>query len=131
MKGVISLEFIGAANFDTLRQFERFEQSFIKVDIDKNYHPFSRPGPVVLRLYKSENGDIAAQEVFGKRDYSKANSKGTRGVNLCYVLEENEIYWIKERLSWKRTAYYYAAVTPDGDVVELSELQAKEWLSDL
>ena len=132
MKGSISLEFIGAATADMLRQFEKLESRIgFGWDDDRPTHPFDRRGPCVLRMYKNENGDVRGEIIWGKRDYSKANSKGTRGVYVHYVLEENELYWIKSPQSWRSTSIYFAAVTPLGDVRRLSDEEAEEWLSAL
>ena len=132
MKGSISLEFIGASTADMLRQFEKLESRFgFGGDDDTPRHPFDRSGPCVLRVHRSESGKVCGEQVWGKRDYSKANSKGTRGVYVHYVLEENELYWIKAPQSWRSTSIYFAAVTPVGDIKRLTDEEAEEWLSAL
>lgn len=132
MKASLALEFIGAATADMLRQFERLESKYgFGWDDDKPTHPFDRRGPCVLRMCRNEDGDVWGEQIWGKRDYSKANSKGTRGVYLHYILHENELYWIKSPQSWRSTSIYFAAVTPTGDIRRLTDKEAEEWLSAL
>ena len=42
----------------------------------------------------------------GQRDYSRANSKGSRGVYLYYALPPG-LYEVSEPLSWKQTRRYF------------------------
>lgn len=132
MRGHLELEFINASNYDMLRQFDRsFPKFGYGVGKDKPSHPFQYPGPCVLRLYKDCDGVIQWEQIWGKRDYSRANSKGTRFVYVHYILKENELYWVKAPQSWSSVSYYYAAVTPSGDVKRITDEEAKEWLSAL
>lgn len=57
----------------------------------------------------------------GKPDYALANSKGTRGVCVSYILESGCVYEVAAPQSWSATRRYYATVTGDGDVVEISK----------
>lgn len=132
MKASLKLEFIGAANYDMLRQLDRSMPVLgFGIGVDRPSHPFQFPGPCVVRFYKDVDGAIALEQIFGSRDYSRANSKGTRGVYINYVLHENELYCVKEPISWRRVSYYYAAVTPSGDVTSITDQEAQEWLSAL
>lgn len=132
MRGHLELEFIGAATADMLREFEKLESRFgFGLDDGAQRHPFQRPGPCVLRMYRNKDGRIIGEQIWGKRDYSRANSAGTRFVYVCYVLDENELYWIKSPQSWRSVSYYFAAVTPTGEVKRISDEEAEEWLSDL
>mgnify|MGYP001482488234 FL=1 len=56
-----------------------------------------------------------------KLDYSRANSKGSRGVYAEYILESGKIYDVKQQISWKRVHRYFCTVNQDGDIVILSE----------
>lgn len=57
------------------------------------------------------------------KDYSRANSKGSRGIFAEYILESGKIYDIKDdRLR------YFARVTDNGDVKSMSESEVKEWV---
>lgn len=63
-----------------------------------------------------------------KLDYSRANSKGSRGVYAEYILESGKIYDVKQQISWKRVRRYFCTVNQDGDIVILSESEVVEWL---
>lgn len=61
----------------------------------------------------------------GQKDYSEANSIGSRGVYLYFHLREGRIYEVHELQSWRRSRRYFCTVS-GGDVVEMSadEVQA-------
>lgn len=63
-----------------------------------------------------------------KKDYSRANSKGSRGVYAEYVLESGRMYEVKEQVSNKRTIRYFCTVDGDGNVIDIPESEVKEWL---
>lgn len=43
-------------------------------------------------------------------DYSKSNSKGTRGIWCSYFLQEDFIYEISKPVSWSTTDRYFAKI---------------------
>lgn len=55
----------------------------------------------------------------GMRDYRDANSSGSRGVYLTFVLYEGRIYEVQEVLSWSRKRRYLCRVE-QGRVVEMA-----------
>lgn len=61
----------------------------------------------------------------GQKDFSEANSVGSRGVYVYYHLREGEIYEVHELLTWKASRRYFCTVR-EGQVVEMStdEVQA-------
>ena len=128
MKAALSLEFIGANTHDYLRGAERLmELAGVKL------HPEDRVrgGPWVAALRRDAGGAIRLDFLAGKRDYSKANSKGSRGVYVHYVLEQDRLYWVQSPKSWKSTIRYYAAVTAAGGIRTLTADEAKEWIDAL
>lgn len=60
-----------------------------------------------------------------KKDYSRSNSVGSRGVYAVYILETGKIYEIKDHKD-----RYYCTVTDNGNIVRLSEDEVKEWLKN-
>lgn len=58
------------------------------------------------------------------KDYSRTNSKGSRGVYAIYILEDGKLYEVKNR---KRR--YFAQVI-DGYVREIDQEDAETWLND-
>ncbi|MFA5348517.1 MAG: hypothetical protein WC294_10290 [Methanoregula sp.] len=61
----------------------------------------------------------------GKNDYSRANSKGTRGIFCYYILESDHIYEVKEPLSWSRAERYFCRVSDDGEIVRITEKEVE------
>jgi len=57
--------------------------------------------------------DIKKPEGFVKsylkphKDYTNANSVGTRGVFAYYIIQEAKIYEVLRPLSWNRSEHYY------------------------
>ena len=130
MKAILSLEYIGAATWDRLRQFERFERMIIGGQPLPVDHPdyMAQPGPRVTR-YALEGDTWIVSEVHGQRDYSGANSRGTRGVMVRFILDDSAIYRVKEPVSWRNCAHYFAAVDADGAVLKMEQQEALKWAS--
>lgn len=55
------------------------------------------------------------------KDYTHANSKGTRGVFLWYILESGNIYEVNQQISWKNWDRYFCTVDEEGDILKLEE----------
>lgn len=60
-----------------------------------------------------------------KKDYSRSNSVGSRGVYANYILESDHIYDVKDHKD-----RYYCTVTDNGNIVRLSEDEVREWLKN-
>lgn len=58
-----------------------------------------------------------------KKDYSRANSKGSRGVYAVYILESGKIYDIKDN-----KFRYFAIVENDGNIKEIPETEVLKCL---
>jgi len=63
----------------------------------------------------------------GARDYSKANSVGSRGIMVSYLLQTGPIYEISEPTSWGTTERYFARVV-DGKLVRMTADQVNACL---
>jgi hypothetical protein len=78
----------------------------------------SGPGPFhipcrawVVRLVG--DGTATREFVGGRADYSHANSKGSRGIELHYFLPPGR-YEVSSPQAWRRTDRYILTVHPDG-----------------
>ncbi len=60
------------------------------------------------------------QDVTATVDYADANSAGTRGVMLYYILESGHVYHVQYTPSWGRTAQYFCRVTHEGEIEQIS-----------
>lgn len=69
------------------------------------------------------------RELRGKRDYSRANSRGSRGIYVHYLLESGHLYWVTSKTSWRCTETYYCAVTDTGDINRVDKGDVPKWLN--
>jgi hypothetical protein len=65
-----------------------------------------------------------------KLNYSRANSKGSRGIYAEYILESGKLYDVKEQTSWKKTHRYFCTVSQEGDIIILPESKVMECLKN-
>lgn len=88
-------------------------------------------GPVERR---PSVGKIVAYDLFdgweldwvrGRIEFSQANSKGSRGVRISFVLEEGPVYRLRHFVSWKREVIEYIQWV-GGERIEWTEEQAKD-----
>lgn len=63
----------------------------------------------------------------GQKDYSLANSSGSRGIYFYYFLEPG-LYEINERKTWKRAERYFAWIVNEQTLCKLTREEAMEWL---
>jgi hypothetical protein len=81
---------------------------------------FGRVGDALLGDWPNRWGVwdvVMGREVYGRTDYSQANSKGSRGVRIWYTLESGRRYKVRSPQSWKSTDEYICHVAEDGDIV--------------
>ena len=64
-----------------------------------------------------------------KKDYSQANSVGSRGVFAYYILEENKVYEVKSPKTWKHSDRYFCTVI-GGEIFELTQEEVDTWLKN-
>lgn len=62
------------------------------------------------------------------RDYSRANSCGSRGVRANYFLEPNKLYEVQCNSTWKKKENYFCIVEAN-TIKKLSPQEAVEWLN--
>ena len=63
----------------------------------------------------------------GSTDYSRANSKGSRGVYLWYWLEEGKLYDVYSFVSWGRADRRYVLCDSAG-IHRVDKTEALAWL---
>lgn len=133
MKATLNLEFIGA---DTYQKFSA---------ITKMYNGLA-PGvgdyliggtpkgmkPWVAEITGSDDKFKLSRSFLKPNwDYKNANSKGSRGVMLWFILESDKLYEVYARASWKNSNRYFCTVNVTGDIYYLNDEEVKEWLSAL
>ncbi len=66
----------------------------------------------------------------GHRDYSNANSKGTRGITIIYLLDDGHIYEAKYKTSWRHEERYFCKAV-NGSIVRIPESEVIEWAKSI
>lgn len=74
------------------------------------------------------NGDFLRCWPEGTRDYSAANSVGSRGIYVYYVLRDG-IYEVNDRYEFDRVRHYFIRVE-QGQIHRISREQAITWLTN-
>lgn len=74
----------------------------------------------------------ARRFVKGFTDYSKANSKGSRGVYKTFLIDSGKVYEVKEKNSWSSSRIYYCYVEPKiGNIVEIRKHEVDNYLKSI
>jgi len=120
MKAAIKIEAIGDNSYSLFEQLGKISPLFGGT---------TRPYGVSEVFCDRITGEIHLMAIRGRKDYSKANSKGSRGVYLNYVIESGHLYFVREAVSWKRIREYFCLASEDGEVVELNDTEAMSWLA--
>lgn len=83
----------------------------------------------VARIFGSDGrGGWARVFVEGARDYSSANSVGSRGVYITYFLEEGPIYEVSSPQTWKKTDRYFLRIV-NGKPQRLTKEEVEQCLT--
>lgn len=109
----------------TLLKFEIFDISASQLSRCRNIEPHE--------YFAAEITDYCGgcfQKVFLKpfKDYSTANSVGSRGIFASYFLEENKLYEVQCSLNWKKQDHYFCIIET-GNIKRLSIQEAVLWLN--
>ncbi len=123
MYASLSLEAIG----DDTRQHVKLCQKILISAGGGALAPFyapARPAPYVARITGVGGRlGIVREFVRGRKDYSAANSTGSRGIRIHYMLPPG-VYEVQEILSWRDARRYF--VRSDGG--RLAEIDREEAL---
>lgn len=61
---------------------------------------------------------------------SKSNATGSRGTRLCFALESGKLYEVKSPQSWRSTDRYFCTVNEEGNIIRMTDTEAKTWLKN-
>ena len=120
VKALLSLEYIGESQDAKMRGLGRLIGGAP-----------SRSPWVAEIIGRFPSGKLERAFVASNKDYKNANSKGSRGVNLWFVLESDKLYEVHAYSSWKHSYNYFCAVTENGSIRNLTDQEATEWLNAL
>jgi len=83
-------------------------------------------GPWVAKITgKDFHYGYKREFIQGKKDYTHANRKGSRGVFCFFMVETGYVYEVKGS---KRR--YFSKVDNDGNVVEITQKEVNEWITN-
>jgi hypothetical protein len=91
------------------------------------YMSGNKSQPYVARLNGTgSEGEFSKVFIHGYLDYSKSNSKGSRGIYKTYFLDDG-LYEVFERVTWQRSRMYYLMIA-NGQKTEMTLEEAYQWL---
>lgn len=64
-----------------------------------------------------------------KTDYSGSNGKGSRGVNLVFIVKCGFPYEAKRFTSWRSSERFFFCVNENGDILRKEKNEVLAWLS--
>lgn len=126
MLAVLKLEIIGDNYYAAKREAphkKRYLQRYESA-LGRNT---SRPWVARLTGLDPKYG-FAREFLSGQKDYSLANSVGSRGVFVYYPLKPG-VYEVNERLTWKKTRRYFIRVE-DAQIEEITKDEVLAWLTN-
>lgn len=125
MKGILILELFGEDTRQLYKIYRGiFEVSggdFGRMYFDKHIGTPPRSSWVAEITGPDEKYGLARTFLRGKMDYSKANSKGSRGIWAEYILSQGKVYEVKSQESWGQSRRYFCTVGDEGDIIEINE----------
>lgn len=125
MKALLNLELFGEDTRQLLKCcrsiFESCGGDPGRAYFDESIGMLPRSSWVAEITGPDEKYGLARSFLRGKTDYSKSNSKGSRGIFCEYILEPGKIYEVKSQVSWKNADRYFCIVNGNGDIVEIDE----------
>lgn len=90
---------------------------------------YNKSNSWVARLTRiDEYGRLQREFLRPVRDYMHANNSGSRGIYAHYVLLPG-LYEINQRMDWKQVRRYFAQVTDNGLMVEMTRDEVTQCLN--
>lgn len=130
MKAALEIECIG----DGFRSEDDFRASVLGAILDKmaDRRVFGSPKRWWVAEITGRDPKYGYRREFlhYQKDYSRANSTGTRGIYATYVLDEGRLYEVSAPQSWSATDRYFCTVR-DGRIVRLSQEEADDWVDTM
>lgn len=87
--------------------------------------------PWVAEITGIDGHRLSRRFIDGRIDYVNANSPGSRGVMLHYLLESDHLYEVSAWTAWKSPERYFCWATESGDIRRCTEQEAREWAKAL
>ncbi len=121
----LTLEVIGDDSNDRIRQMGRLF-SHDRVALRRLIYP----EPWVARITGTDpRFGFRREFVRGEKDYTQANSVGSRSVMKTFWLTAGNVYEVCHRTSWRNVRRYYCRVDHEGARVVMTEEEVRAWLA--
>lgn len=122
MKAALSLELFG----ENVRQYQLLYRGIFQLFgfeklFDSQIGVRPRSSWVAEVTGPDEKYRLKREFLRPKLDYSRANSKGSRGIFAEYILETGKLYEVKSQVTWNRVEQYFCIVNDQGDIEEIDE----------
>lgn len=124
MLAVLELEWIGEYNDAHCRLYDK-QIKMVGNGLDLGYKS-NRPWVARITGRDAIYG-LAREFVRGQIDYSRANSKGSRGVYLYFPLKEG-IYEVLAHRTWAKNRRYFCRVE-NTTITEITREEVEAWLN--
>jgi hypothetical protein len=122
LKAILEIELIGDNIVQEMRMWTRLGNNLIP-DIGSAVFGRCPPSGWVAEITGFDPQYKYARTFLKfKKDYSRANSKGSRGVYAEYILDEGKIYDVKNNKQ------RYFCKVDNWQIVRIDETEVKEWL---
>lgn len=124
LRAVIKLEFFA----ENHHAYKKSEAPLIKeMELYKKRLGWDQSKPWVARITGfDEQFGLVREFIKGQKDYSQANSVGSRGIYLYYPLKDG-VYEVNKRISWRHGRRYFILVV-SSEIVEVSREEVEQWL---
>lgn len=131
MKAYLEIEIFG----DNIRQEMKLYASITNMIVsglgDSTFGKMPSSGWVAEIIGFDAKFKYTRQFLKSKKDYSRANSVGSRGIFQEYILESDKIYEVKKQISQKNNLRYFCKVDNEGNIITIQENEVIEWLKNL
>lgn len=75
---------------------------------------------------------VEGRDINCKVDYTRSNSKRSRGIYGYYILQSGYLYYVQSPITWRNTERYFCYVHPkNGNIVRLHEDEVHEKFAEL
>lgn len=125
MRAVLKLELIGDDFFFYRRTKTKSPEQLWQMARRLGFNE----SPSWAARLKLIDGKLKREFLRPTKDYSQANSTGSRGIFAYYVLQPRGIYEVNDRYTWKRVHHYYCQIE-ETKIIEISRQEAIDWLKN-
>lgn len=128
MKAALKIEWIPDDFYNFYRRLHKKS-----CDAQKSMHPGEMPDPCYVYKIVSINldGTYNYKNVPHRKDCSRANNSGTRGVYRWYILESRSVYEVRAARNWNKYQTYYCMVDDDGEIIKIGIDEVHQWLKNI